>query len=106
MNDAGNKTDLTNPKVVEALKFWVDLNKVHGIHPPGIQEWGTTPSDFLEERIAMIWTTTGNLTNLKASAKFDFGLAPYPARWLLRRFWAVEICTSSRKRQPQRKRLL
>ena len=78
MNDAGNKTDLTNPKVVEALKFWVDLNKVHGIHPPGIQEWGTTPSDFLEERIAMVWTTTGNLTNLRANAKFDFGLAPYP----------------------------
>jgi sn-glycerol 3-phosphate transport system substrate-binding protein len=79
-NDAGDRTDLTNPKVVEALKFWVDLNKVHGVHPPGIQEWGTTPSDFLEERIAMIWTTTGNLTNLKASAKFDFGMAPYPGK--------------------------
>jgi sn-glycerol 3-phosphate transport system substrate-binding protein len=63
MNDAGNQTNLTNPKVVEALQFWVDLNKVHGIHPPGIQEWGTTPSDFLEERIAMIWTTTASPTS-------------------------------------------
>lgn len=78
MNDTGTETYLTDPKVVEALQFWVDLNKVHGIHPPGIQEWGTTPSDFVEERIAMIWTTTGNLTNLRANAKFDFGLAPYP----------------------------
>ena len=26
----------------------------------------------------MIWTTTGNLTNLLANAKFDFGLAPNP----------------------------
>lgn len=78
MNEKGTETYLTTPKVVEALQFWVDLNKVHGIHPPGLLEWGTTPSDFLEERIAMIWTTTGNLTHLKNNAKFEFGLAPYP----------------------------
>ncbi len=28
----------------------------------------------------MIWTTTGNLTNLRSNAKFDFGLAPYPGK--------------------------
>lgn len=78
MNDAGTETYLTDPKVVEALQFWVDLSKVEGIHPPGIQEWGTTPSDFLEQRIAMVWTTTGNLTNIRKNATFDFGLAPYP----------------------------
>ena len=80
MNDAGDKTDLTNPAVVEALQFWVDMNVKHGIHPPGLLEWGTTPSDFLEERIAMIWTTTGNLTHLRNNAKFEFGLAPYPGK--------------------------
>lgn len=78
MNDAGTETYLTDPKVVEALQFWIDLSKVEGIHPPGIQEWGTTPSDFLEQRIAMVWTTTGNLTNIRRNATFDFGLAPYP----------------------------
>ena len=68
-------------KVVEALQFWVDLlSKVHGIHSPGIQEWGTTPADFLEGRIAMIWTTTGNLANIKKNATFDFGVAPYPGK--------------------------
>ena len=76
----GTQTFLSDPKVVEALQFWVDLSKVHGIHPPGIQEWGTTPADFLEGRIAMIWTTTGNLTNIKRSAGFDFGVAPYPGK--------------------------
>lgn len=78
MNDAGTETYLTDPKVVEALQFWRDLSAVEGIHPPGIQEWGTTPSDFLEGRIAMVWTTTGNLTNIRSNASFDFGLAPYP----------------------------
>ncbi len=27
----------------------------------------------------MIWTTTGNLTNVKTNAKFDFGVAMLPA---------------------------
>ena len=79
-NENGKETYLTDPKVVEALQFWVDLSKVHGVHPPGIQEWGTTPSDFLEGRIAMVWTTTGNLTNIKKNANFDFGVAPYPGK--------------------------
>ncbi len=77
-NEKGTETYLTDPKVVDALKFWVNLNKEHGIHPPGIQEWGTTPQDFLEQRIAMVWTTTGNLTNIRNNASFKFGLAPYP----------------------------
>lgn len=79
-NENGTETYLTDPKVVEALQFWVDLNKVHGVHPPGIQEWGTTPADFLEGRIAMIWTTTGNLVNIRRNASFDFGVAPYPGK--------------------------
>lgn len=78
VNDEGTETYLTDPKVIEALQFWVDLNAKHGIHPPGIQEWGTTPQDFLEQRIAMVWTTTGNLTNIRNNATFKFGLAPYP----------------------------
>ncbi|MEG2632868.1 MAG: extracellular solute-binding protein, partial [Comamonas sp.] len=35
---------------------------------------GTTPKDFIEQKAAIIVTTTGNLTNLKANAKFDFGV--------------------------------
>jgi sn-glycerol 3-phosphate transport system substrate-binding protein len=79
-NENGTETYLTDPKVVQALQFWVDLNKVNGVHPPGIQEWGTTPADFLEGRIAMIWTTTGNLINIRRNATFDFGVAPYPGK--------------------------
>lgn len=79
-NENGTETYLSDPKVVEALQFWVDLSKVHGVHPPGIQEWGTTPADFLEGRIAMIWTTTGNLVNIRRNASFDFGVAPYPGK--------------------------
>ncbi|MCB2003962.1 MAG: ABC transporter substrate-binding protein [Burkholderiaceae bacterium] len=77
-NDAGNAVKFDDPKVIEALQYWVDLAK-QGVHPPGIVEWGTTPKDFFEKKVAMMWTTTGNLTNVRNNAKFDFGVAMLPA---------------------------
>ena len=72
-NEAGTKVTFDNPKVIEALDYWVNLAK-EGVHPKGVVEWGTTPKDFMEKKAAIIVTTTGNLTNLKANAKFDFGV--------------------------------
>jgi sn-glycerol 3-phosphate transport system substrate-binding protein len=77
-NDAGNAVKFDDPAVIEALQYWIDLTK-QGVHPPGIVEWGTTPKDFFEKKVAMMWTTTGNLTNVRANAKFDFGVAMLPA---------------------------
>ncbi|MCC7114354.1 MAG: ABC transporter substrate-binding protein [Burkholderiales bacterium] len=79
MNDAGTEVYYDRPAVVEALQYWVDLGKTHKVHPEGIVEWGTTPRDFFERKVAMVWTTTGNLTNVKNNAKFDFGVAMLPA---------------------------
>jgi len=75
MNKDGTKTSYDDPKVIEALQFWVDLSRKYKVMPPGIIEWGTTPKDFFERKIAMMWTTTGNLTNVRNNAKFDFGVA-------------------------------
>jgi len=79
MNTAGTETYFDRPEVIEALQYWVDLAKKHKVHPEGIVEWGTTPKDFFERKMAMMWTTTGNLTNVKNNAKFDFGVAMLPA---------------------------
>jgi sn-glycerol 3-phosphate transport system substrate-binding protein len=78
-NEAGNEVYFDKPAVIEAVQFWMDLSKKHNVHPPGIVEWGTTPRDFFEKKVAMMWTTTGNLTNVKNNAKFDFGVAMLPA---------------------------
>ena len=67
------------PGCVEALQYWIDLIAKYHAHPPGIVDWGTTPRDFLEGRVAMIWHTTGNLSNIRANAKFPFGVAMLPA---------------------------
>jgi sn-glycerol 3-phosphate transport system substrate-binding protein len=79
MNEAGNETYFDKPEVVEALQYWVDLSAKDKVMPGGVIEWGTTPKDFFEKKIAMMWTTTGNLTNVRNNAKFDFGVAMLPA---------------------------
>ena len=79
MNAAGTETYYDKPEVIEALQYWVDLVKKYKVHPEGIVDWGTTPKDFFEKKMAMMWTTTGNLTNVRTNAKFDFGVAMLPA---------------------------
>ncbi|HEV8471717.1 MAG TPA: ABC transporter substrate-binding protein [Methylomirabilota bacterium] len=79
MNEAGTQTFYDDPKVIEALQYWVDLSAKHKVMAPGVIEWGTTPKDFFERKTAMMWTTTGNLTNVRNNAKFEFGVAMLPA---------------------------
>ncbi|MEM9439010.1 MAG: ABC transporter substrate-binding protein, partial [Pseudomonadota bacterium] len=79
MNQDGNEVSFDQDGVVEALQYMVDLSKVHGAMPGEIIEWGTTPKDFFEGRTAMMWTTTGNLTNVRDNAPFPFGVAMLPA---------------------------
>ena len=79
MNAAGTETYFDKREVIDALAYWVDLGRKHKVMPAGVVEWGTTPKDFFERKIAMMWTTTGNLTNVRNNAKFDFGVAMLPA---------------------------
>ena len=65
MNQAGTETYFDKSEVIEALQYWVDLSRKERIHPPRVVEWGTTPKDFFEGKVAIMWTTTGNLTNVK-----------------------------------------
>jgi sn-glycerol 3-phosphate transport system substrate-binding protein len=79
MNQAGTVTYFDKPAVIQALQFWVDLSRKDKIQPEGTIEWGTTPKDFFERKTAIMWTTTGNLTNVRTNAGFPFGVAMLPA---------------------------
>ena len=79
MNADGNKTNFDDPAVVEALEYLVSLSREHGVMQEGIIEWGATPQAFFEGESAMMWTTTGNLTNVRNNAPFEFGVAMLPA---------------------------
>jgi len=78
-NAEGNQTNFDDPKVVEALQYLVDLSSTHEVMAPDIIEWGATPKAFFEGQTAMMWTSTGNLTNVRENAPFDFGVAMLPA---------------------------
>tara|TARA_R110000764_G_scaffold101870_1_gene187212 strand:+ start:13908 stop:15179 length:1272 start_codon:yes stop_codon:yes gene_type:complete len=79
MNQAGNKTYFDDPKAIAALEFWKDLGDKYQIMPKGMIEWGTLRQNFLEEKTAIMWHSTGNLTAVKNAANFDFGVAMLPA---------------------------
>ena len=79
MNEAGDRTFFDAPASVEALEFWKSLAYRRGVMPKGTIEWGTLRTDFVEGKTAMMWHTTGNLTAVKAEAKFNFGVAMLPA---------------------------
>lgn len=77
-NSDGNETYFDDPKVAEALQYLVDLSAKHEVMAPGIIEWGATPKAFFEGQTAMMWTSTGNLTNVRDNAPFDFGVGLLP----------------------------
>jgi len=79
MNKEGNATNYAHPDVIAALQYWTDLGRKHKVMPEGTVEWGTLRAAFVEGKTAMMWHTTGNLTAVKDSAKFDFGVAMLPA---------------------------
>ena len=79
MSGDGLTTYFDDQAVVDTLEFWKSLSGEHGIMPTGTVEWGTLRQAFLEGQTAMMWHSTGNLTAVKNSAKFDFGVAELPA---------------------------
>ncbi len=78
MNEAGTEVYFNDPRTIKALKYWKSLSD-NGYQAPNTTAWSTTPTDFLEGKAAMIYHTTGNLTNIKNNATFDFGTAILPA---------------------------
>ncbi|TLP44987.1 ABC transporter substrate-binding protein [Cohaesibacter sp. CAU 1516] len=79
-NADGNKTNFDDPKVIEATQFLVDLSKKYGVMQEGAIAWGPTPKAFFEREAAIVWTTTGNLTNMRENAPFDFGVGFLPKK--------------------------
>lgn len=80
MNPEGTKTFLTEPRAVEALQFMGDLSHKYKIMPTGVIDTGSAPNVFLSGKAAMMYHSTGNLTNIKTNAKFPFGVAMLPAK--------------------------
>lgn len=77
MNTDGNEVYFNSPEAVKGLTYWKSLAD-SGVMPKGTTQWATTPTDFIQQKTAMMYHTTGNLTNVKKQAKFNFGVAMLP----------------------------
>ncbi|WP_339161437.1 ABC transporter substrate-binding protein [Siminovitchia sp. FSL W7-1587] len=80
MSDDGKEVYFNSDEAKEALQYWIDLSKKHKVMPKGVLDWNTVPTDFIEGKTAMMLSTTGNLTNVKNNADFEFGVAFLPAK--------------------------
>lgn len=80
MNEAGTEVYFNHPRAIEAATFWRDLAFTHQITPQGVTEWAVLAPNFLQGSAAMIWSTTGNLTNIRTNAGFEFGVAGLPGK--------------------------
>jgi sn-glycerol 3-phosphate transport system substrate-binding protein len=79
MSDDGKKVFFDTPGNVEALQFWLDLSQKNKVMPQGVIDWASVPSNFITGETAMAYHTTGNLTNIRKNANFDFGVTFLPA---------------------------
>ncbi|WP_413700568.1 ABC transporter substrate-binding protein [Psychromonas sp. KJ10-10] len=79
MNTEGTKVNFNSDNMVEALQYWRDLGNKYQVMPTGTIEWGTLRQEFLEQKTAMMWHSTGNLTAVMKNATFDVGVAQLPA---------------------------
>lgn len=75
----GKEVYFNTPENIEALQLWLDLQNKYMCMAPGIVQWTDLPTQFLAGEVAMIYHTTGNLTNIRNNATFDFGVCFLPA---------------------------
>jgi sn-glycerol 3-phosphate transport system substrate-binding protein len=80
MNEGGTEVYFNHPRAIEAAAYWRDLAFTHQITPQGVTEWAVLAPNFLQGTVGMIWSTTGNLTNIRNSATFEFGVAGLPGK--------------------------
>jgi sn-glycerol 3-phosphate transport system substrate-binding protein len=79
-NEAGTETYFDSPATIEALQYFSDLSRKYKIMQEGIIDTGNSPNEFIGGRAAIMFNSTGNLTNVKNNAKFAFGVAMLPER--------------------------
>ncbi|MFN3292186.1 MAG: ABC transporter substrate-binding protein [Gemmobacter sp.] len=79
-SEDGTQAYFNTPETIGAVEFLAALSREHGVMEPGVIDWGATPRAFLDGQAAIIWTTTGNLTNIRKNATFPFGVGMLPAK--------------------------
>lgn len=76
-NPEGTVAYFNTPEVKKAVEFWHRMANIERIMPR-YRFYGAAAQDFVAGATSMMFNSTGSLTFVKKSAKFDFGVAPLP----------------------------
>jgi sn-glycerol 3-phosphate transport system substrate-binding protein len=71
-----DKVAFDAPESVNALEFW--LRMVQAGAMPSASTWQSSANDFMAGRTAMLYHSTGSMTNILKSSSFPVGVAPMP----------------------------
>ena len=81
IGDSDTTVYFNNPKVIDAVKFYISLSKKYHATPAGVQgSWGAAPTNFAKGSTAMIVHSSGSLTGIIKQANFDVGVMPVPGK--------------------------
>jgi sn-glycerol 3-phosphate transport system substrate-binding protein len=78
----GKWVKYNSPQAVRALQFILDLQNKYKVHPPGASSeafWDQTSQDFIQQKVAMMYLSTGAMTFIRNNATFQWGAAFMPA---------------------------
>ncbi len=70
-----------DPRVIEAVQFYIDLSKKYKAMPEGVQaNWGQAPGEFAKGTAAMIMHSSGSLAGILKQADFEVGVMAVPGK--------------------------
>jgi sn-glycerol 3-phosphate transport system substrate-binding protein len=71
-----DKVAFDAPESVNALEFWQRMVQARSM--PSASTWQGSANDFMAGRTAMLYHSTGSMTNILKSSSFPVGVAPMP----------------------------
>lgn len=71
-----DKVAFDAPESLNALEFW--LRMVQAKLMPAASTWESSANDFMAGRTAILYHSTGSMTNILKSSSFPVGVAPMP----------------------------
>ncbi|WP_139488304.1 ABC transporter substrate-binding protein [Brevibacillus dissolubilis] len=83
LSEDGKQVKFNDDKGTAPIQFWSDMIKEQSMKmPPGekYDAWDVAEADFTNQKVGMIFTSTGSLNGILEKAKFDVGTAFLPAK--------------------------
>ena len=78
----GKWVKFNSSQAIRALQFILDLQNKYKVHPLGASSeafWDQTSQDFIQQKVAMMYLSTGAMTFIRKNVTFKWGAAFMPA---------------------------